>query len=236
MCDNATRFSSQRFRRLMMTIAIAACGVISIPTANGGFANNVVLVPPADLPELARQTGEAMFLQESSDGRALLYIERNQGTRLAILDVTEPTHVKSEGYVQLDAPDAFDFVSNLGNGAILVQFRRRHRNAVLYLHNARLPTLQLVQGPPLQSPILRLGNDGYTLTSQVDNAQHRRHPVADNANLPDVVRLLDIKRIRETITDEDTGTTFLLAENGLYLIRRPAVEWHMRSRLASAGG
>jgi len=137
MCDNANRLSSQRIRRL--AIAIVASGVISAPFANAGFANNIVLVPPADLPELARQTGEAMFLHDSNDGRALLYIERNQGTRLAILDVTEPNHVKSEGSVQLDAPDTFDFVSNLGNRAILVQFRHGHGNAVLDLHNARLP-------------------------------------------------------------------------------------------------
>jgi len=221
---------------ITIAIAIAASEVVSIPSANARFANDVVLVPPADLPELARQTGEAMFLQESSDGRSLLYIERNQGTRLAILDVTEPDHVKSEGSVQLDAPDAFDFVSNLGNRSILVQFRRGHGNAVLYLHNGRLPTLQWVQGLPLQSPIMRLGSDGFTVTSHADKPLPRRHPVADNANFPDLVRLLDIKRIREAITDEDTGTTFLLAENGLYLIRRPAVEWHTRSHVASDGG
>jgi hypothetical protein len=216
MCDNANRLSSQRIRRL--AIAIVASGVISAPFANAGFANNIVLVPPADLPELARQTGEAMFLHDSNDGRALLYIERNQGTRLAILDVTEPNHVKSEGSVQLDAPDTFDFVSNLGNRAILVQFRHGHGNAVLDLHNARLPALKRIQGLPLQSPIMRLGNDGFTVTSQADLPPARSYPVVDNANLPDLVHVLDIKRIGEEITDEDTDTTFLLAEDGLYLI------------------
>ncbi|MGA2838860.1 MAG: hypothetical protein ABSG18_01585 [Steroidobacteraceae bacterium] len=34
-----------------------------------------------------------------------------------------------------------------------------------------------------------------------------------------------MKQVREEVTNAGTGTTFLLTENGLYLIRRPAVEW-----------
>lgn len=58
-----------------------------------------------------------MFLLDTIDGRTLLYIEQNQGARFAILDVTDPGHVKGEGSVQLDAPGPFDSVSALGNRA-----------------------------------------------------------------------------------------------------------------------
>jgi len=34
----------------------------------------------------------------------------------------------------------------------------------------------------------------------------------------------DVKHVFEKITNDETGTTFLLATDGLYLIRRPAVE------------
>ena len=37
--------------------------------------------------------------------------------------------------------------------------------------------------------------------------------------------LPDIKQVLEKITNDETGTTFLLAADGLYLIRRPAVEY-----------
>jgi hypothetical protein len=33
-----------------------------------------------------------------------------------------------------------------------------------------------------------------------------------------------VKQVNEKITNDETGTTFLLAADGLYLIRRPAVE------------
>ena len=38
-------------------------------------------------------------------------------------------------------------------------------------------------------------------------------------------RLFDVKQVRAQMTRTDTGTTFMLAENGSYLIRHPAVEW-----------
>jgi hypothetical protein len=48
--------------------------------------------------------------------------------------------------------------------------------------------------------------------------------VVDTTNLPDLVRIFDVKRVREEVANDVTGTTFLLTEGGLYLIRRPGVE------------
>ncbi len=56
----------------------------------------------------------------------------------------------------------------------------------------------------------------------------------DIANLPDRVRVFDVKRVREEITNEETGTTFLLADDGLYLVRRPSVERDKESRELAA--
>jgi len=65
-----------------------------------------------------------MFLREAHDGRTVLYIEQDQGTALAILDVTDPRHVKSDGSVRLDAPGYFDFISDLGSRAALIRFAK----------------------------------------------------------------------------------------------------------------
>jgi hypothetical protein len=37
-------------------------------------------------------------------------------------------------------------------------------------------------------------------------------------------RVVEVRQVRQEATNAATGTTFLLAENGLYLIRRPALE------------
>jgi len=205
-----------------VAIAIVASAVVAATAVRANPSNNIVLVPPTRLPELARQSGDAMLLHETSDGRTLLYIEQNLGARLAIFDVTDPVHIKDEGSVQLDTAGPFDFVSPLGKQAELIRFRQGHEDAVLDLRKERVPNLGAVQGLTLQGPITHLGNDGFTVTSQV--------PQMPTATTQDLSRVFDVKQVREEVTNAGTGTTFLLTENGLFLIRRLAVESDKRRR------
>jgi len=228
---------SNRIRRLAITLAASAA--IGTQGASAGSSNDIVLVPPAGLPELARKAGEAMFLREAHDGRTVLYIEQDQGTVLAILDVTDPRHVKSDGSVRLDVPGVFDFISDLGSRAALIRFRQGQGSAVLDFHDDKRPSLKIIQGIPMQGSLVRLGNDGFAVTSPVEATPALSDSfvdtsVIDIANLPDRVRVFDVKRVREEITNEETGTTFLLADDGLYLVRRPSVERDKESRELAA--
>jgi hypothetical protein len=224
MKQNADNRFSKCLRRA--AIAIVASGAVAAPAAYAKPANSLVLVPPTDLPQLARQGGEAMFLHETVDGRTHLYVEQKQGAGLDVLDVTDPGHIKAEGSVQLGASGAFDFVSALGEQAELIRFRQGEENAVLDLHNARAPTLKTVQGLTLQGQSMPLGEDGFTVsTPAAAGAQSTRdYQVVDTANSQQPNRIFDVKQVREQIANKDTGTTFLLTDNGLYVIRRPAVE------------
>ena len=131
---------SWRLRRTAM--AAMASGIVMAPAVHATPSRSIVLVPPTDLPALARQPGDAMFLRDASDGRAVLYVEQNHGAQLALFDVTDPSHVKSEGSVQLGASGPFDFVSPLGGQQELVRFRQDQGGAVLDLHKAWLPSLK----------------------------------------------------------------------------------------------
>ena len=51
-----------------MAIAIVASGVVVSTAVHADPANNVVLVPPTDLPEVARQSGDAIPVHEEIDG------------------------------------------------------------------------------------------------------------------------------------------------------------------------
>jgi hypothetical protein len=178
-----------------VAIAIIATGIVAATSVHATQSNHTVLVPPADLPALARQSGDAMLLHQVSDGRTLLYIEQDQGTRLAAFDVTDPAHVKGESSVQLDAAGPFDFISPIGKQAELVRFRLGHEDAVLDLHKEKVPTFK--------------------------SAQDLKRPETVDT---------DVKQVRQELTNAETGTTFLLTENGLFLIRRPAVESDQRQR------
>jgi hypothetical protein len=223
-------------RRLV--VAVAACGAVASPAAFAQPLGKLVLVPPADLPDLARQSGDAMLLQKRSDGSTLLYIEQNGGASIAVLDVSDPSRVRSEGAAHLDAPGPFDFVFSLGHDGELVRFRQDQGEAVLDLHKVKSPRLNKVQGLTFQGTITRLGEDGILVANQGDvPAQPTRdYQVVDTADLQNPGRVLDVKQVREELTDSSTGATFLLTENGLYLIRRPAAEMGKKSReLESVG-
>jgi hypothetical protein len=184
MHENARGELSGHLRRVAM--AIVAIGAVAAATVHAHPCDNIVLVPPADL-----------------DGRTLLYIEQNQGARLATFDVTDPVHIKGNGSVQLDASGPFDFISSLGNQAELVRFRQR-QDAVLDLPRMKDPQLKTVQGLTLPAA--------------------RDYQVLDTVTAYELNRVFDVNPVRAEISKADTGTIFMLTDNGLYVIRRPGVE------------
>jgi hypothetical protein len=213
---------SKRLRQATMTIA--ATGLVTAAAVYANPSNNIVLVPPAALPVLARQSGEAMLLNDALDGRTLLYIEQNEGSRLAILDVTDPGHIKGAGSVQLDASGPFDFISPIGNQGELVRFRHGDEDAVLDL-GKRIPSLKALQGLTLTGSVTRLGNDGFTVSGHAPELQRAwDYQVVDTASSQELNQVFDVPQVCEKLTKADTGTTFLLTEKGLYVIRRPAIE------------
>jgi hypothetical protein len=206
---------------------MAALTLASNAEARNHPSNKIILMRPADLPELAREPGQAMMLHATGDGRTLLYVEQNRGARLAIFDVTDPAHVKEEGSAQVDAPGSFDFVSSLGDRAELVRFRHGQGEAVLDLHKVEAPTLSTMQGLDSQGSTEGLGDDGFIVADQPSvqsGANDPNYQVVDLSNPLHPNPVGDVKQVREKITDDETGTTFLLTADGLYLVRRPAVE------------
>jgi len=224
------RDQPKRLRRAAR--AIVTCGLMAASAAHANSSDNIVLVPPTELPALARQTGEAMFLHDTIDGRTLLYVEQNHGARLATFDVTDPVHITGKGSVRLDASGPFDFVSPLGDHAELVRYRQSHDDLVLDLPRTKDPQLKMVQGLRIGGPITTLGSDGIAVSGEA-KAGPRDYQVVETAYSDDLNRVFDVKQVREEVTKTDTGTMFMLTENGLYVIRRPAVEWNHEMRVIS---
>lgn len=211
---------------LRLVLAIVLGGISMAPLAYASPSSQIVLVPPTHLPTLARQGGEAMFLHDTGDGRVLLYVEQRGGAQLAVFDVTDPANVKGEGSVQLDAPGPFDFVADLGKRGELVRFRGGQGDAVLDLR--KIPTLKRVPGLDSQNSTILVADDDSRFTGRPINAAPSKGPrdykIFQNGESPNDDRVVEIKQVRQEATNADTGTTFLLTENGLYLIRRPALE------------
>lgn len=219
--------NKKRVIRIALTFTSAAAVTMAGNAATRNHPSKVVLVSPAELPELARVTGQAMALHMTGSGRTFLYVEQKDGTRLAIFDVTDPAKIKQEAAAELDVPGAFDFVSSLGEQVELIRFRNGQGEAVLDLRKAKLPTLKIVPGLKFHGSTERLVGDGFAITNQAtmrSDAKARDYQILASVDSREPERVYDVKQVRQEITNDETGTTFLLGIDGLYVIRRLAVE------------
>ena len=205
-----------------LTLTAAAALTMTGYAAARNRSSKIVLVKPTELPELARVPGQAMMLHAKGDGRTLLYVEQNNGTRLAIFDVTDPAKIKQKAAPQLDAPGSFDFVASLGDHAELIRFRDGQGEAILDLHNIMLPIIRIVPGLKFRRLTERLADDGFITSTNHVSLPSDPDPL--DYQITANSRTYEVKQVRQEITNHETGTTFLLAADGLYLVRRPAVE------------
>jgi hypothetical protein len=230
-----------RLRVAAMAIFVMGIAAGPVVYAAGNAAakakSEFILVRPADLPDLARQAGEALLLHATNDGRRILYVEQNGGAQLAIFDVTDPSSIKREHSAQIDAAGTFDFVFALGDSKVLVRYRQGQEEAVLDLRKIWAPEIKSVQGLKLRDLTEPLGDEGFTATSQAEPSA-TDYKVAETASSRDDNDVFDVQDVRGMITNEETGTTFLLTGEGLYIVRRPAVEEEaqLRANQLRAGG
>ena len=85
-------------------------------------SRDLIVEGPSDLPEQARAPGNSCFLYSDGGGSTYLYVEQQQGARLSVFDVTDPSKIKLASSISLNVPGAFDFVRPLGGRAELVVF------------------------------------------------------------------------------------------------------------------
>lgn len=106
--ENVKEHFDVRLRRA--AVALVAMAALAVRTVDANPPNPGVVVPPADLAALARETGDATLIHEINDGITIFCIEQNQGARLAAFDVTDPLQIKGEGSICLGMSRLLDFV------------------------------------------------------------------------------------------------------------------------------
>ena len=212
---------------LALGLAIAATVLATSPAEAEihSRSNNLVVVEARDLPEQAQTPGNSLFLH-AENGSTYLYVEQQQGARLSVFDVTDPAHIKPVVSTPLAAQGAFDFVRPLGDYAELVYFRNSQKEAVLDLRKAKRPVLQMVPTMTDFDPAEQLGETSFLVRTQA----HAYTPaIAHDYQVVDVTALIPaqlatVKDVKHRVTNDETGTTFLLGSDGLTVVRRPRVE------------
>ena len=212
---------------LALGLVVAAAVLTSTAEAEiHSRSKNLVVMEPRDLPEQAQIPGNSLFLHSDNAGNTYLYVEQQQGARLSVFDVTDPARIKLVVSTPLPAEGAFDFVRPLGYNAELVYFRDGQKEAVLDLRKVKRPVFRAISTVTALSPAESLGESVFLATAQpykyVPAIGHDYQVINIAASAP--TELATVNDVRHQVTNNDTGTTFLLGPNGLTVVRRPSVE------------
>jgi hypothetical protein len=208
---------------------VVAAAVLPISPAEAEIhsrSKELVVMEARDLPEQAQTPGNSLFLYADSAGSTYLYVEQQQGARLSVFDVTDPARIKLVVSTPLAAEGPFDFVRPLGDHAELVYFRASQKEAVLDLRKTKRPVLRMISTVTDLGPAESLGESALLVTSQTRNYVP---PVARDYEVFDITasdpaQLAAVKNVKHRVTNDETGTTFLLGSNGLTVVRRLNVE------------
>ena len=209
-----------------MVVAIFAA-TVSVQANARTHSKSMVVESPSDLPEMAQRSSEAMYLHETNGGQAVLYLEQDQGRTLGILDVTDPGAIRAIAQVSIPAKSPYDFVGTLNDRAVLIYYRDHSGFAVINLKKYKQPVL--AEAPQFQHPAQAepFGQNGLLLTSSahpIYQSEDPQYQVIDVSNPSKPAVLASIEGVQQRLKKTETGTTFLLANTGLTVIRRLDVE------------
>lgn len=214
----------------VFTLSIAATALI-LPAASAhaetqSRSKDLVVMQRQDLPEQAQTPGNSLLLHSDNSGSTYLYVEQLQGRRLSVFDVTDPAHIKLVVSTQIPNEGAFDFIRPLGENAELVYFRDGQKVGVLDLRKANKPELRTIANSTDLATAEQLGYSGLLATA----ASYSYAPaVAQDYQVIDIssaspTSLATIKDVKHRVTNDETGTTFLLGSDGLTVVRQISVE------------
>ena len=209
----------------VLTTTITANAITNKPP----HSRTIVVQSPSDTPVLAQANSEAMYLDKRGDGRTVLYVESGEGTKLTVLDVSDPAKIQRLAETELGARSQFDFVESVGNDSALVRYRDGSGEALLNFKHWKHPVLSDAAALAGTEVAEKLGETA--LLSASTNAAVT--PIGDSdptykvwgdskASHPNL--LATIPGVTQRFSNEDTGTLFFLSKNGITVVRRLRVE------------
>jgi hypothetical protein len=223
---------------LGLVVTTAALSTLPAEAEIHSRSKELVVMEARDLPEQAQTPGNSLFLHSDNAGSTYLYVEQQQGARLSVFDVTDPARIKLVVSTPFAAEGAFDFVRPLGDYAELVYFRHSQREAVLDLRKTKRPVLHVISTVTDLGPAEALGESGFLVTSQAHiyiPAVARDYQVIDvAASIP--TQLATVNDVKHRVTNDETGTTFLIGSNGLTVVRRLSIEDDCKERQLQTQG
>jgi hypothetical protein len=177
------------------------------------LGHELIVVSPKKMPAETRQPGIAMTLHLVAPQTLYLYVEEQNGGKLAVYDVSNPGRIKLKKIIQMDAPSAYDFVQSAGPSLELIRYRDDGRVAMLDLSKPKEPILKAIGS---------IAGRSYVVPRELANGSNVPSETAVDYEVfgsSSTQPLLTVKRVLQRETDSGNGTTYLLGVDGLTEIR-----------------
>jgi hypothetical protein len=210
----------------IMVAAVFAATVSGQANAST-HSKSIVVESPSNLPEIAQRKSEAMYIRETGGGQTMLYLEQDNGSRLAILDISDLGNIRPVGEVTIAAKSPYDFVETLNDSTALIHYRDHSGFAVINFKKFKAPVL--TEAPQFEHPAEAeaLGNAGLMLASMnhpITEAPDPKYEIFDMSNPSNPAVLATVDGVTQRMARPETGTVFMLNDSGLTVIRQPSVE------------
>jgi hypothetical protein len=191
------------------------CGAESI-------AGELIVVETNKLPSEAHQPGVSMTLHLVEPQTLYLYVEEQGGRQLAIYDVTDPNKLRLKATSAIATSGAFDFIQPAGPSLELIRYRDGGGDAMLDLSTPKKPKLRSIASSTAECYIVPSRSHSAVSQAESDkNAKSLDYQVFTPSGSSPV---MTIKAVVAAQTDIGNGTTYLLGENGLTVIRNIKAE------------
>jgi hypothetical protein len=163
-----------------------------------------------------------LYLQHTGAGQAILYLEQDQGRKLAILDVTDPANIRAIGQASINAASPYTFVQDMDDSAVLIHYRNRLGFAIISFKNYKQPTLK--NEPDYLHPASAgsYGSNGVLMVSSNNStaaAGDTQYEVVSISDPASPKPLATIPAVMQRLDREQTGTMFLLTDSGHTVVR-----------------
>src|SRR5258708_9317666 len=182
-----------------------------------------------------------MYLHHTNDGQAFLYVETDKGQNLSILNVSDPAKIKAVAQVAIDAPEPFDFVEDAGDSAAVIRFRHTYGFGLISFKKYKHPVLAQDSQLAAAGSIEELGATGLLFSSTnafpvPHSTTSRDYNVVDTTHSSSPVLLATVSGVTQRLSRDETGTLFLLSNNGVTVVRRPRVEEEYAAQVRATEG
>jgi hypothetical protein len=224
--------------RLLAQLIVAVLTSTTVAdAATNTHSPNLVVQSPLDTPVLRQKDAVAMYLHYTGNNNALLCVEAEGGSKLTVLDVTDPAKIERIAEVPIAGASTFDFVRPIGSDSILVRYRDGSGDALLTFKHNKEPAL--VEAPALEGtehsePLGETGLLSISTQKAGEPISDPTYQVWDNSNVFHPKLLATISGVTQRLLNESTGTLFFLNKEGITITRRPRVEREHKLELIDA--